>query len=87
MTARILLIQFIALSLYVSFTGFCFCDGFKLRTSRKLVWFIVLLAISAYVLKMRNEFDLALILPVPTILAILLCYCEKRKSKRMPGEK
>lgn len=79
--AKALLMQFFALSLYASFMGFCFCDGFKLRTSRKLVWFFVFLAISIYVLKIKGEFDLALILPVPTLLAIALCSHEKLKSK------
>ena len=80
--AKILLMQFLALSLYTFFVGFCFCDGFKLHILRKLVWFITFLAISIYILKIKNQFDLALILPIPTLLAILLCgYEKKRKSK------
>ena len=80
--ANILLIQLLALSLYTFFVGFCFCDGFKLHILRKLVWFITFLAISIYILKIKNQFDLALILPLPTLLAILLCgYEKKRKSK------
>ena len=79
---RILIMQFLALSLYTFFVGFCFCDGFKLHILRKLVWFIIFLAISIYILNTKNEFNLELILPVPTLLAILLCYYEKKKSKR-----
>lgn len=79
--AKILLMQFLTLSLYALFTGFCFCDGFKLHILRKLVWFITFLFISIYILKTKNEFNLALILPIPTLLAILLCSYEKRKSK------
>jgi len=79
--ANRLLMQFISLSLYASFMGFCFCDGFQLHTTRKLVWFGVFLAISIYVLRTRNEFDLVLILPIPTLLAILLCSYEKMKRK------
>jgi len=75
------LIQFLALSLYVIFVGFCFCDGFGLHISRKLVWFAVFLLTSAYILKIRNEFDLALIIPIPTILAIALCAYEKMRAK------
>lgn len=78
---KILFIQFSALSLYAFFVGFCFCDGFKLHILRKLVWFITFLFISIYVLKTKSEYDLALILPIPTLLAILLCNYEKRKSK------
>ncbi len=79
---KILFMQFLALSLYTFFVGFCFCDGFKLHILRKLVWFIIFLAISIYILNTKNEFNLELILPVPTLLAILLCYYEKKKSKR-----
>jgi hypothetical protein len=79
-----LLAQLIALSLYALFMGFCFCDGFKLHIVRKLIWFAVFLCISIYALKTRNEFDLSLILPVPTLLAILFCNYEKRKSRPKP---
>ena len=62
--------------------GFCFCDGFRLHTARKLIWFTVFLAISIYTLRLKNEFDLTFILPVPTLLAIILCGYEKIKSNK-----
>jgi hypothetical protein len=62
--------------------GFCFCDGFKLHILRKLVWFVTFLAISIYVFKIKNEFDLVLILPIPTLLATLFCGYEEMKSKK-----
>lgn len=74
-----LLLQLTTLSLYALFMGFCFCDGFKLHIVRKLIWFITFLAISVYILKLKDEFDLALILPVPTLLAFLLCRIESRR--------
>ena len=77
-----LLMQFSSLALFVLWTGFCFCDGFGLRTSRKLLWFGTFLAIAFYVLQTTNEFDLALILPVTSLLAILLCMYQKRESKK-----
>jgi hypothetical protein len=79
---KILLLQFLTLSLYTFFVGFCFCDGFKLHILRKLVWFIVFLIISIYTLKVKNEFSLHIILPIPTLLAFLLCSYEKRKSHK-----
>ena len=82
------LMQFLTLSVYAFFVGFCFCDGFNLHVARKLVWFCVFAAISIYILNTTNEFDLALILPVPTLLAILFCSYEKRRSsakKKQPG--
>jgi len=74
--------QFLVLSLYAFFVGFCFCDGFKLHILRKLLWFITFLIISIYILKIKNEFDLALILPIPTLLAFLLCYYERKNLKK-----
>jgi len=73
--------QFLALSLYAFFVGFCFCDGFKLHIVRKLIWFITFLIVSIYILKIKNEFDLVLILPIPTLLAFLLCYYEIKNLK------
>jgi len=78
---KVLLLQFLALALYVLFTSFAFCDGFKLHTGRKILWFIALLAISVYVLKNVGYFDLALILPIPSLLAVLLCSNELREAK------
>lgn len=74
--------QLLTLSLYTVFMGFCFCDGFGLQTLRKIIWFIVFLAIATYTLRTKNEFDLASILPVPILLAIVLCAYEKRKGKK-----
>jgi len=79
--AQTLLMQFLTLSLFTLFMGFCFCDGFKLHILRKLTWFTAFLFISIYVFRMTKEYDLALILPIPTLLAILLCSYEKRKAK------
>jgi hypothetical protein len=79
--ANALLMQLLTLSLYTLLIGFCFCDGFRLHILRKLLWFSVFLAISIYTFKTKNEFDLVMILPIPTILAILLCAYEKIKAK------
>jgi hypothetical protein len=75
-----LLMQLIALSLYLLCMGFCFCDGFKMHTGRKLIWFGVFAAISIYTFNATHEFNLALILPVPSLLAILLGSFERRKA-------
>ena len=79
--AKILLMQFLTLSLFALFMGFCFCDGFKLHILRKLAWFAVFLTVSIYSLKLKNEFDLAFILPIPILFAILLCAYEKWRKK------
>lgn len=78
---NVLLMQFLTLSIFAFFVGFCFCDGFKLHVFRKIIWFLTFLAISVYILKIENEFNLALILPIPTLFAILLCSYEKKKTK------
>lgn len=77
-----LLMQLFALSLYTLFTGFCFCDGFKLHILKKLIWFVVFLAVSIYTLNIKNEFDLSFILPIPILLAIVLCSYEKMQAKK-----
>jgi len=77
-----LVMQLLTLSLYALFMGFTFCDGFKLHVARKLVWFAVFGALSIYSMRIRNEFDLTLILSVSISLAIILCAYEKIKSKK-----
>jgi len=79
---KVLFQQFIALSLYALLIGICFCDGFKLHILRKLVWFAVFLVISIYVFRKTLEFNLALILPIPTLLAIILGKYELWKAQK-----
>jgi hypothetical protein len=78
---KIILSQFLALSLYAAFVGFCFCDGFRLRTARKLIWFATFLAAVFVVMKTRGQLDLSLILPLPTLLAIALGAFQIRSSR------
>ena len=72
-----LLLQFFALSVYVFFMGFTFCDGFKLHIVRKLIWFLSFLLIALSTFKNKDTFDLSMILPLPTLLAFVLCWQEK----------
>lgn len=69
--------------------GFCFCDGFKLHILRKLIWFSVFLIIALLTFKSKGEFDLAIILPIPTLLAFILSWFEKksRGKEEKPIEK
>lgn len=66
--------QLLALSLYAWWMGFCFCDGFRLHILRKLVWFVFFGAVAAAVLKTTGEYDLAIILPAPCLLALFLAW-------------
>jgi hypothetical protein len=77
-----LLIQLLALSLYSWWMGFCFCDGFKLHVVRKLIWFAAFAGISVSVLQATGEYDLALILPIPSLLALTLAWMQKRQEER-----
>ncbi|MCM8771053.1 MAG: hypothetical protein NC936_04215 [Candidatus Omnitrophica bacterium] len=79
---KILLQQFFALSIFALFMGICFCDGFKLHILRKLVWWVIFLIICTYVFLKTAEFNLALILPIPLILAIILGEYEIQKAKK-----
>jgi len=71
-------LQFFALCVYVLFVGFCFCDGFELSTGTKIAWYAILLILGFYSLNKYNEFILALILPVPTLFALAVCWYKKR---------
>jgi hypothetical protein len=77
-----LLIQLAALSLYTWWMGFCFCDGFKLHVVRKLIWFAVFAGIAISVFQTTGEYDLALILPIPSLLALTLAWMQKRQEAR-----
>ncbi len=82
-----LLLEYLALCLYTLFLGFSFCDGFNLPVSKKLVCFIPFVLICIYVLKVKGHFVLELILPVPTLLAFLLCANERRKTLKASSPK
>lgn len=76
------LLQYLTLCAYVLFMGFTFCDGFKLHIVRKLIWFCSFLLVAIVTFKSKGEFDLATILPIPTLLAFVLCWDQKRINKR-----
>jgi len=78
---KLLVMQFLTLGIYVVFMGFSFCDGFKLRIDRKLIWFSVFIGVAVYVLKTTGQFALTLILPLPTLLAIILGVYEIKSRK------
>ena len=75
--------NWLTLSLFVAFMGFCFCDGFKLHILRKLIWFSGFLLLSFYSLNKKGSFDLLIILPPALLLAILVCSYEKFKQKQI----
>ncbi len=75
-----LLLQLITLAMFLLLMGFNFCDYYKLPTVRKLIWFVLFLGISVSVLRVRREFDLALILPLPLMIALLLAMLHKPKK-------
>ena len=76
------LLQYFALCVYVLFMGFTFCDGFKLHIVRKLIWFSIFLLVALPTFKSRGEFDLGMILPLPTLTAFLLCWNQNQINKR-----
>jgi len=76
-----LIYQFISLCCFVLLMGFTFCDGYKLHTARKLIWFVLFLAITISVFKIKKEFSLELILPIPCLLAFVLGWYELKIKK------
>jgi len=75
-----LLWQWLALSLYAFFVGFCFCDGFAMPTARKLIWFIIFLGVSIYSFQRQGYFNLTLILSVSAPAAFVLCFLQKKNK-------
>ena len=82
-----LVLETVALSLYVAFVGFCFCDGFGLHMARKLVWFVFFTAVSLYVFFALGRFYLPLILPFPTLMAAALGAFQKRDNLNKESKK
>jgi hypothetical protein len=71
----------IALSFYLFFVYYSFCDGFNLKPLRKIAWAVIFIWICVLSLQSRGKFDLVLILPIPSVLALALCWFEKRQKK------
>jgi len=84
--AQKLIMEFVTLSIFSFLMGITFCDFYRLHIVRKLIWFGIFLAISAYVLRTSGEFDLALILPVPMLVAIGLAWLQKKKRTGPNGD-
>ena len=86
METIVLVRQFVALSLYALWMGYCFCDGFRLHIARKLSWYAVFFLLCFYTLKTRGEFDIAYILPIMSLLAFLFCVRERTVQRKQATE-
>jgi len=78
----LLIHQIIAIAFYLFFVYYSFCDGFNVNPLRKIAWAIIFIWISIVSLQLRGQFDLILILPVPSVLAMSLCWFEKRAKAK-----
>jgi len=67
-----ILLQYGAICIFLLLMGFTFCDGFKLHTGLKLLWFAVFATIAIYNVKTHDRFVLEEILPAPCLLAFAL---------------
>ena len=76
----LLIYQLIAITFYLLFVYFSFCDGFNLPPMRKIAWGIVFIWVGILSLQQRGMFDLVFILPIPTALAMFLCWQQKKRK-------
>jgi len=77
-----ILLQYSAICIFLLLMGFTFCDGFRLHTGLKIVWFSIFAAIAIHNVKMHDMFVLEEILPAPCLLAFGLCWYQV-KIKRL----
>ncbi|MFC1752684.1 hypothetical protein ACFL96_04735 [Thermoproteota archaeon] len=77
----LLLLQFITLSIIALFVGICFCDGFNVPIPKKLIFFSAYAANAYIVLRATGTYALEMILPIPILVAMLLCWSEKYFKK------
>ncbi|MFH1655869.1 MAG: hypothetical protein ABH954_04600, partial [Candidatus Omnitrophota bacterium] len=79
---KIIISQLIAIGFYLSFVFFSFCDGFNVRPLRKIAWAIIFFWICIVSLRFHGSFDLVFILPLTSVLAVFLCWFEKRSRAK-----
>jgi len=72
--------QLLVISFYLFFVYYSFCDGFNLKFIRKIGWAIIFSWICFLSLQTTGNFDLMLILPIPSALAMFLCWQAKRSQ-------
>ncbi len=72
MNPQDLLFELLALSFFVLYILFSFCDGFNLKTGRKIIWGVFFLAICYWSHKVYGHFDLKIIILFSSLLAFVL---------------
>ena len=76
------LIEVVPLACYVVFMFFAFCDGFKLRPFRKIIWAIYFLTFCYISFVTVGYFDLTLIVPLASMLGFGLAWFQNHENKQ-----
>ena len=72
MSPQDLLLELSALSFFVFYIFFSFCDGFNLRIERKIFWGFCFLAVCYWSYKVQGHFNLKIIILCSSLLAFIL---------------
>ena len=79
---RSALIEIVPLACYILFIFYAFCDGFKMRPARKVMWAVYFLFFSHLSYWSVGRFDLELIIPLSSVVAFALAWFQRRENKR-----
>lgn len=73
--------ELIALSCYVAFVFYTFCDGFGLHWTRKIFWAIYFLIFSYISYWAEGHFDVPVIVMLGSLLAFALSFFQKNENR------
>lgn len=73
--------EIVTLACFVSFVYFSFCDGFGLRSARKIIWGIYFVSFSALSIFAKGSYDLTLIISLGSLMAFILAFFQKLENK------
>ena len=74
--------EWVALSCFVWYVYFSYCDGFRLKPIRKLIWGGYFLFLGIFSFRFLGHYDLTLIIMLSSLLAFVLAWFQRKENRR-----
>ena len=75
-------LELLALSAFVLYIYFSYCDGFGLNPFRKLMWGVCFVWLSYKSFVAQGHFDLKIIILLMSLFAFILAWIQRRENLR-----
>ena len=77
---KLAVFQIFGIACYVFYVYFSFCDGFKLKISRKIIWAICFISFCYFSLQTWGRFYFPFIVGTSSLIAFILAWFQQKEK-------